>query len=112
MKINRHETFSIEGLSKEEVLFLFEVIEKLKLTPDSTPISFQIAEKFKAFRKDLFAPAEEDTLVCDGCETLLEVEMAHCPVEDKELPLCPVCLLHRKHHMGIVDVQSPPSTTP
>ncbi len=112
MKINRKESYSIDDLTKDEVLFLFEVIEKLQLSADSSQVSFDIAEKFKAFHHDLFETEESnEDLVCDGCEGLIEVSMVQCPAEETMLPLCPVCLLKRQHLMGINGQQSTSPTS-
>lgn len=119
MKINRKETFTIEDLSKEELLFFFEVVEKLQLAPDSTPEAHAAAKKFKEFRQETLGqimprppmyPSQEEyfkaiveeeeedkVLVCEGCETTINVEEQFCPAEKDNRLLCPTCFIQRKH---------------
>lgn len=88
MKLSKIEQYNLE-LSKEELLFLMEVIEKMQLDPSSPPQAFEIHQRFKAFY------AAEISLTCDGCETDIDVSMKLDPATKQTLPLCPTCLAHR-----------------
>jgi hypothetical protein len=96
MKINKKEVYSIEDLSKEEILFLFEVIDKMQLAPSSSSIAFSIAEKFKSFRDELIpreeAPPEEFSEgECDGCSCPVPETPLLCPITNELKYLCPEC---------------------
>lgn len=101
MKINKKETYSIDDLSKEELLFILEVIEKLQLSSDSTPEAHMAAKKFKEFREQIVGESKPtlvyEPLVCDGCETTIDVKDQLCPAEQVNKPLCPTCYVQRKH---------------
>lgn len=95
MKINRKELYSIEDLERDEMHFLFEVIEQLNLTKDSPAASHAIAEKFKSFRAQIQGSDipevidNEDREPCDGCEapTLTRND----PITGATIPLCDSC---------------------
>ena len=113
MEIKEQTTYSITDLTKEELLFFFEVVEKMELSSDSTPISFELAERFKKFREQLLESEQETTTwveppegvqpdplfhgECEGCGTTIEVKKQNCPATNVEAPLCPVCFLNREH---------------
>lgn len=92
MKLSKIEKYNLE-LSKEELLFLFEVIEKMQLEERSSPQAFEILQRFKSFRD------AEISLSCDGCETDIDVRMQLDPSTHTTLPLCPTCLAHRSSYI-------------
>lgn len=101
MKINKLETYSIDELSKDELVFILEVIDKIQLTEDSTPLSFEIAKRFKQMRKSLEIessdseePRQED-IECNGCPTTDNVEIRPCPISKQLTPLCNKCFKSR-----------------
>jgi hypothetical protein len=98
MKVNKKELYSVDDLTKEELLFILEVIEKLQLAPDSTPEAHMAAKKFKQFRAEMLGSLQETSsdLICDGCETTINVTDQLCPIERVNKPLCHKCLVHRE----------------
>jgi len=98
MKVNRKELYSIDDLSKDELLFIFEVIEKLQLAADSTPEAHTVASKFKHFRAEMLGSLQKTSsdLVCDGCETTTNVTNQLCPIEQVYKPLCHKCFVYRE----------------
>lgn len=109
MKLKKKETFSIENLSKDELLFLFEVIEKIELSSESTHLSFEIANKFRQFREEVFStPSTHEEInhsLCEGCESNMDVSKQTCPVSETETLLCTNCFLFRKHHKDSLDAK-------
>ena len=108
MKINRKETYSIEDLSKEELLFFLEVVENLQLSSDSSPIAFNLVERFKTFRNETIGdqnllPKEESIALhdCEGCDAGPSSETQEsriCPVTKEQTYLCKSCYEHRATH--------------
>lgn len=100
MKLSKIEQYNLE-LSKDELLFIMEVIEKMQLDPSSPPQAFAIHQRFKEFYSSEVLPtsealpASDTSLKCDGCETDVDVSTKFDPATKQTLPLCPVCLAHR-----------------
>ena len=115
MKIKRHESYSLEGLSKDELIFLLELVEKAEplISADSSPLSLELARKFKEFSASLEVREEaEDSieiaapeppppvpLECDGCETKENVSIQIDPTSGLETALCPDCYTIRKGYV-------------
>lgn len=96
MKINKKTIYSIDGLSEQEFLFFFEVIDKMQLTSESSPEAIIIAKKFKALRDDLLPEKTTHHLMCDGCDTIDDVKEVTCPLDKTMSYLCPSCLIKRQ----------------
>ena len=94
MEINKSESFSINNLSKEELLFILEVISKIQLTEESTELSFVIAEKFKKMSLN-YLPQILDSLICEGC-SLSASEEQICPLTNEKVLLCKDCYNKRE----------------
>ena len=94
MKVTTKEVYSIEDLTREEMLFLFELIEKTKLAESSSPLSREIYSKFELLRQEVAnTPALS---YCVGCHTTEDVDTHWCPVVGTEQLLCLDCFQNRK----------------
>lgn len=101
MKVNRKEIYTLDDLTKEELVFLFEVIDQLKLTSASSPEAHSVAKKFKELRTEAFKSDIElenpSPVTCDGCElssdnpTHFTISSLTCPLEHIGVNLCPTC---------------------
>jgi hypothetical protein len=110
MKINKFESYSIEGLSKEEVTFLFNIVNQVQLSENSDPSAFDFIKKFKQLSSQYLdtSPTEQlsppEYLQCEGCESESQsntetISMKLCPISKKSMLLCDQCFNKR------VDIQ-------
>lgn len=92
MKIVTKELYSIEDLTKEEVVFLLELVRKVKFAKNSSELSYKIQQKFIDLGDEI-AP-----LQCDGCSANGQgVLYQICPCTNLLLPLCDSCLSSREN---------------
>jgi hypothetical protein len=107
MKISKVESYSIEGLSKEEVIFLFNIVNQVQLSESSDPLAFDFIKKFKQLSSQYLdtPPIEQESLPpellqCEGCELESQsntetISMKLCPISKKSMLLCDQCFNKR-----------------
>ena len=107
MKLSRKEIFSLK-LNKDELIFLVNVINKIKLDQNSSEEAIQMLNRFKKLfnqenEKQVESPQAEDIRkYCEVCDTVEFVETRVNPLayslpgEEMRLDLCYKCYVARQ----------------
>lgn len=109
MKLYKKEIYCVE-LEREELLFLFGLIEQMDLSKDSSLETISMYHKFKKFlqsetsKEESSPPLRQELGICEGCETDIEVNSTKDPITGKETPLCFACQAHRNGIAKLLEI--------
>ena len=88
MKLEKIETYNLTGLTQEDLSFLSEIIEKVNLSEDSSPLSIDLLHRWR----NLLCT----DLICEACDTKEDVQPLLCPLSNSIVTICPSCHESRK----------------
>ena len=101
VKLEKIETFTLSGLTGDDMAFLSEVFEKITLSEDSTQASKDLLEKWKKL-------LQVESRQCVGCDTTENVAEALCPLTDQLENLCEECY-NKREELANESTDSQPS---
>jgi len=98
VELEKIETFNIRGLTKEDISFLSEILEKISLSEESSPLSRELLAKWKTTSKTWLEQSKEPSyLGCEVCE-IKHSSHSSCPITEESIKLCDDCYQARKKH--------------